>query len=558
MALVLGAVIGLRLRPQHLLADLLREGLALHLGEQRVERLGRDHLAEREGDAERLEIVLQRDQLLARRRLVDAVHAHRPLRLERLRGGDVGGDHIVLDQPVGVQALAGDDGGDRAGRVELDAAFGQVEVERRAGIARLGQCPPRAPQRLQRRQMLARAGIDRGLRFLIGDVGRAADDGAGEAVAADRALGGDDEMAGQHRAVLALDEAAGVGRQHLGQHRHDAVGEVDAVAAFARRAVERRPFADVVGHVGDGDDRVPPAILTGSRPHRVVVVAGVGGVDGQDRQVAQVLALAQRLVRRLLRLLGRRLAEAVRQALGVDRDQREAARRERVAEHLDHPRGLVRRPPRRLGEHEVADLRFAAIRHEEVDPRLLVDRARAGSRPHRGAGCRGRTPRSWPASSSGSRCGRARSPRSAPARGRPARARRAWSPRRCGRAAAGCERSQLSGTANTPSATSTTRSTVTFGRPPPLWTVRFAPASSCPASAMSRSRRLQRDLVLRVEAERLGDLALADRGRRGGDEGEDLLGGRQAGRRGRGAAGHAPVVGAGAGRRKGGGERPRR
>jgi hypothetical protein len=48
-----------------------------------VEGAGLDHLAERELDPEGREIILERDQLLAARRLVDAVHDRRLLRLER-------------------------------------------------------------------------------------------------------------------------------------------------------------------------------------------------------------------------------------------------------------------------------------------------------------------------------------------------------------------------------------------------------------------------------------------------------------------------------------------
>ena len=71
-----------------------------------VEGAGLDHLAERELEVEGREIILQRDQLLAAGRLVDAVHDRRLLRLQRPGGGDVGGDHEVLDQPVRIEPVA--------------------------------------------------------------------------------------------------------------------------------------------------------------------------------------------------------------------------------------------------------------------------------------------------------------------------------------------------------------------------------------------------------------------------------------------------------------------
>ena len=81
------------------------------------------------------------------------------------------------------------------------------------------------------------------------------------------------------------------------QHRHDAVGEIGRVAAATRLAVEGGAGADVVGDVGDRDpDDVAAGVrrvLVGLGEDGVVVVAGVGGVDGDEGQRAQVLAPAE-------------------------------------------------------------------------------------------------------------------------------------------------------------------------------------------------------------------------------------------------------------------------
>ena len=146
------------------------------------------------------------------------------------------------------------------------------------------------------------------------------------------------QVAGHRRAVLALLQRADVGRQLLGQHRHHAVGEIDAVAARPRLAVELGAGADVEADVGDRDDRVPPALAVGFRPDRVVMVARVLGIDRDDRQMREVLALAERLLRDAVRLVDRLLREFGAQPVLVDRDQPEAARRERVAEHRVDPR----------------------------------------------------------------------------------------------------------------------------------------------------------------------------------------------------------------------------
>ncbi len=94
------------------------------------------------------------------------------------------------------------------------------------------------------------------------------------------------QVTGERRADLAFLERADVGRQFVGKHRHHAVGEIDAVAARQRFAVELRALADVETNVGDGDDRVPPVAVFARRgPDRIVVVARILGVDCDDRQM---------------------------------------------------------------------------------------------------------------------------------------------------------------------------------------------------------------------------------------------------------------------------------
>ena len=70
--------------------------------DQLVEGGGADHLSKCEFDVEGRQIILERDQLVAAGRLVDAVHDRRFLLLQRLGRGDVGRDHIIFDQHMGV------------------------------------------------------------------------------------------------------------------------------------------------------------------------------------------------------------------------------------------------------------------------------------------------------------------------------------------------------------------------------------------------------------------------------------------------------------------------
>ena len=152
MAEPLGPVARLHLGAQQLLHDLrAAPSPSPTRSMMRLKVAGLDHLAERELDPEGREIILERDQFLAARRFVDAVHHRRLLRLQRARRGDVGGDHIILDQPVRVEPVARGDRHDAALLVEHHPAFGQVEFERLALLARGVERPPAGPQRLRAR-----------------------------------------------------------------------------------------------------------------------------------------------------------------------------------------------------------------------------------------------------------------------------------------------------------------------------------------------------------------------------------------------------------------------
>ena len=110
------------------------------------------------------------------------------------------------------------------------------------------------------------------------------------------------------------------------------------------------------------------------------MVARVLGVDRDDRQMRQVLALAERQLRHAMRLVDRLLREFVAQAVLVDRDQAEAARRERIAEHRIDPRVHPRRAPGDLAQHQVAGLGVLQVADREFAPLLLVDRRQPEAR----------------------------------------------------------------------------------------------------------------------------------------------------------------------------------
>ena len=145
MTEVLRTVARLHLGAQDLLHDLGARVMLADAVQKVIEGRGLDHLAESELDVEGGEIILERDQLLAARRFVDAIHHGGLLGLERLGRGDVGGDHVILDQPVRVEPFARHNRADPPLLVEYDSALGQVELERLALLARGEECSPARP-----------------------------------------------------------------------------------------------------------------------------------------------------------------------------------------------------------------------------------------------------------------------------------------------------------------------------------------------------------------------------------------------------------------------------
>ena len=99
-------------------------------------------------------------------------------------------------------------------------------------------------------------------------------------------------------AVLVRAQRAQVVRQRLRQHRDDAVGEIDRVAALAGCPVERVAGPHVPGDIGDRHQQPVAAgigrVVVGRGPDRIVEIAGVLAVDGDEVDVAQVGAALDR------------------------------------------------------------------------------------------------------------------------------------------------------------------------------------------------------------------------------------------------------------------------
>ena len=262
MADVLARVDRLLHRAQQHLVDLRgvgpllgRRGDRLVLGRRRI-------VADRQAQAERLQVVLQQRLLLGRRPLVDAVERRMLGAGDEVGRADVGGEHRFLDQPVRLVARARDDLLDPAVLVADDLRLGRLEVDRAALDARLQERPVDVVQVEQvrheraaaRRFGAARVGEDR--RHLgVGEARRRADHRREELVRLHLAVAVDEHVA-DHRQPLDLGvERAEAVRELLGQHRDDAAREVHRGRALVGVEVDRLARAHVVADVGDRDDR---------------------------------------------------------------------------------------------------------------------------------------------------------------------------------------------------------------------------------------------------------------------------------------------------------------
>ena len=222
-------------------------------------------------------------------------------RLQFLGGGDIGEDHEFLDQPVAVEPLARHDRdrpplarrarpGARGGRAPARRARSRAAVERGEGAVE-------RVEPLRRRAAGSPLPSRAACTCLIGQPRRRAHHRALEAVPALAAVGVDPQMRREAGAVVARLQRAQPVRQRLGQHRHDAVGEIDRIAAPRRLAVERAAGRTYHGDIGDRDDEMPAAgigrVGVGLGPDRVVEIARVAAVDRDQREVAQIGAARQ-------------------------------------------------------------------------------------------------------------------------------------------------------------------------------------------------------------------------------------------------------------------------
>ncbi|MPL88767.1 hypothetical protein SDC9_34794 [bioreactor metagenome] len=388
VAEVMRRVIGLRHRPQRRDVDELVELAALGLRQQPVQMRGLQHLALGQRKARGLRHLAQGLDLVRARLLVHAVEQRPAQPFELLGRRDVRKHHEFLDQPVRVEPFLEPHRGDLAILADHDLPLGQVEVERLARRPRLRQCAVAVVKR--RNDLLHQrfgpgvgAAVPGSLHLRIFERGNRADDAAGEPVRDLLPRRADLHPHRQHRARHILVQRAQIAREPVGQHRHDAVGEIGRVAALPCLAVKRRARADVMRDIRNRHPEQEAAlvrrIVVAQRKAGVVAVARVGRVDGDEGQRGQILAALETRGRLGIGLGDDLVGEVVGDAVLMDRDQRDRARRGRIAQPVEHARLRQAEPPLRAGLLRLDQLAVArvirgACRHHPFLGLALVDR----------------------------------------------------------------------------------------------------------------------------------------------------------------------------------------
>ena len=177
-------------------------------------------------------------------------------------------------------------------RVQSHFHFWKIEVERSVFETLSCAGGRQAPRPRWSRSLNWSLGgaLKNGVGLAIGQAARAADDRSGETAALRAAILRELNEDRMGQAVHRWIETANAVAQSLRQHRNDAIGQINAVAALVRFAVQRRARFHVGGNVGDVDTETPAAAGDSFDIDRVIEVAGIVGIDRDNELVAQIFA----------------------------------------------------------------------------------------------------------------------------------------------------------------------------------------------------------------------------------------------------------------------------
>ena len=369
--------------------------------------LGGGLLAARQCQPQLVEELAQVVELFLLGRLVDAEQGRHLLAFEVARRRHVGRQHALLNDAMGIVADQGMDGGDTTLIRELEAGLGGIELNGTPLFASLEQHLVQGVQLAQVGQDggEARAQVQvaihqHGRHLIVRQAGLGPHHGRIKLGARDLAVQAHQQFAAQTEPVhLGIDGTETI-RQDLGQHGDDAIREIDRIAPAVGLGVQGAARRHIGRDIGDADQQ-PPALGAALAENGVVEVAGIGTVNGHQRDLAQIhpprLGRLGHLGAQPGDLRQHRLGELHRQVVGADGDIRLHARGHVVPHHFQNAAdglgalgGLVRD----LGDHDLALLHLAqavagnddvvgqalVVRHHEADPTLPIEA------PHHRAG----------------------------------------------------------------------------------------------------------------------------------------------------------------------------
>ena len=111
--------------------------------------------------------------------------------------------------------------------------------------------------------------------------------------------------------------------QGFGQHRQDPIGKVHRSAALPSLIIQRLTDPHIVGHISDRHHQSKATVVEGFPIHRVIKIAGVGAVNGDQSQLTQITMSVMPIgINHLTQALGlsqHRLWELIRQLVSKDR-----------------------------------------------------------------------------------------------------------------------------------------------------------------------------------------------------------------------------------------------
>jgi hypothetical protein len=174
--------------------------------------------------------------------------------------------------------------------------LGEVEVDAAPGHPLRPQLAAQLEEDAERVVRLLADGslpVQGALGVLVRQSVRAPDHGARYLVTPDLGLVVHLHDEAHRQPVLVGDQGAHAVGQGFREHGDDAVHHVDARAAPERLLVHDAAFFDVMGHIGDVHPHLPEPLLRAPDRQGIIVVLGIGRVDGEDQLAPQVQAALQ-------------------------------------------------------------------------------------------------------------------------------------------------------------------------------------------------------------------------------------------------------------------------